>query len=43
MAACVLATIARHRAPGMALLRMPPFTWTALVIVLMVVGIVPGR
>ncbi len=41
MAACVLATIARHRAPGMALLRMPPFTWTALVSVLMVVGSFP--
>ncbi|PZS11020.1 MAG: cytochrome c oxidase subunit I [Solirubrobacterales bacterium] len=41
MAACVLATIARRRAPGMALLRMPPFTWTALVAVLMVVGSFP--
>ncbi len=41
MAACVLATVARHRAPGMALLRMPPFTWTALVSVLMVVGSFP--
>lgn len=41
MAACVLATIGRHRAPGMALLRMPPFTWTALVAVLMVVGCFP--
>ena len=25
---CVLATIARRRAPGMSLLRMPVFTWT---------------
>jgi cytochrome c oxidase subunit 1 len=41
MAACVLATIARRRAPGMALLRMPVFTWTALVTVLMVVGAFP--
>jgi cytochrome c oxidase subunit 1 len=41
MAGCVLATIARHRAPGMALLRMPVFTWTALVTVLMVVGAFP--
>jgi cytochrome c oxidase subunit I len=41
MAACVVATIARHRAPGMALLRMPVFTWTALVSVLMVIGAFP--
>jgi cytochrome c oxidase subunit I len=41
MGACVLATIARRRAPGMALLRMPVFTWTALVTVLMVVGAFP--
>ncbi|MDQ6842281.1 MAG: cbb3-type cytochrome c oxidase subunit I [Actinomycetota bacterium] len=41
MAACVMATIARHRAPGMALLRMPVFTWTALVSVLMVIGAFP--
>jgi cytochrome c oxidase subunit 1 len=41
MAACVLATIARRRAPGMSLLRMPVFTWTALVSVLMVVGAFP--
>jgi cytochrome c oxidase subunit I len=39
--ACVLATIVRRRAPGMALLRMPVFTWTALVTVLMVVGAFP--
>jgi cytochrome c oxidase subunit I len=37
MGACVLATIVRRRAPGMTFLRMPPFTWTALVTVLMVV------
>ena len=41
MAGCVLATIARRRAPGMALLRMPVFTWTALVSVLMVVAAFP--
>jgi cytochrome c oxidase subunit I len=41
MAGCVTATVARRRAPGMALLRMPVFTWTALVSVLMVVGCFP--
>ena len=41
MGACVLATIVRHRAPGMALLRMPVFTWTATVTVLMIVGAFP--
>jgi cytochrome c oxidase subunit 1 len=41
MAATVTWTIARRRAPGMALLRMPVFTWTALVSVLMVVGSFP--
>ncbi len=41
MAGCVVATIARRRAPGMSLLRMPVFTWTALVSVLMVVGSFP--
>ncbi len=41
MAACVLATIARRRAPGMSLLRMPVFTWTELASVLMVVGSFP--
>jgi cytochrome c oxidase subunit 1 len=41
MAGCIVATIARRRAPGMALLRMPVFTWTALVSVLMVVGSFP--
>ena len=42
MAACLLATIVRRRAPGMALLRMPVFTWTSLVTVLMVVGAFPA-
>lgn len=41
MSACVLATILRRRAPGMALLRMPVFTWTALVTMLMIVGAFP--
>jgi cytochrome c oxidase subunit 1 len=35
------ATIARRRAPGMSLLRMPVFTWTELVSVLMVIGAFP--
>jgi cytochrome c oxidase subunit 1 len=39
--ACVLVTIARGRAPGMSVLRMPVFTWTELVSVLMVVGSFP--
>ena len=41
MAACVLATIARRRAPGMSMMRMPVFTWTALVSVLMTVSSFP--
>lgn len=41
VAGCVLATIARRRAPGMSVLRMPVFTWTSLVSVLMVVGSFP--
>jgi cytochrome c oxidase subunit 1 len=41
MAACVVATIARRRAPGMSLLRMPVFTWTELASMLMVVGSFP--
>ncbi len=41
MAACVLTTIGRRRAPGMSMLRMPVFTWTALVSVLMTVGAFP--
>ncbi len=41
MAATVAWTIARHRAPGMSLLRMPVFTWTELVTVLMAVGSFP--
>jgi cytochrome c oxidase subunit 1 len=41
LAASVVATIARRRAPGMSLLRMPVFTWTALVSVFMVVAAFP--
>ena len=41
IACCVVATIARRRAPGMTVLRMPVFTWTALVSVLMVIGAFP--
>ncbi len=41
MAACVLATVARRRAPGMTMLRLPPFTWSAIVTVLMVLFAFP--
>ena len=41
MACCIAATIARRRAPGMTMMRMPVFTWTALVSVLMVIGAFP--
>ena len=41
MACCIVVTIARRRAPGMTVLRMPVFTWTALVTVLMVIGAFP--
>src|SRR4051812_5890930 len=36
-AACILATIARRRAPSMTMLRMPPFTWSMAATVLMVI------
>ena len=42
MGACVVATIARRRAPGMSLLRMPVFAWTELASMLMVVGAFPA-
>jgi cytochrome c oxidase subunit 1 len=42
MGACVVATIARRRAPGMSLLRIPVFTWTELASMLMVVGAFPA-
>ena len=41
MAGCLVATIARRRAPGMSLLRMPVFSWTELASMLMVVGAFP--
>jgi cytochrome c oxidase subunit 1 len=41
IAGCITVTIARRRAPGMTVLRMPVFTWTALVSVLMVVAAFP--
>src|SRR5581483_11417270 len=41
MALSVAATVARRRAPGMALLRMPVFTWTGLVSMLMIIGSFP--
>jgi cytochrome c oxidase subunit 1 len=41
MAGCLAVTIARRRAPGMSLLRMPVFTWTELVTVMMVIGAFP--
>jgi len=39
--ATILATIIRHRAPGMTMLRLPVFSWTMLATVLMVVMTVP--
>ena len=41
VACSVAVTIARRRAPGMTVLRMPVFTWTSLVTVLMVIGAFP--
>src|SRR3954452_25026630 len=41
-AASILATIVRRRAPTMTMLRMPVFTWTELVSVLMVVTAYPA-
>jgi cytochrome c oxidase subunit 1 len=41
MSWCVVLTVARRRAPGMSLLRMPVFTWTGLASVLMVVAAFP--
>jgi cytochrome c oxidase subunit 1 len=40
-AACILATIARRRTASMTLLRMPPFTWSVLASVLMVLFAFP--
>jgi cytochrome c oxidase subunit I len=41
MAWSVALTILRRRAPGMSLLRMPVFTWSATVSVLMIIGAFP--
>jgi cytochrome c oxidase subunit 1 len=42
VAACVLATILRRRPPGMTMLRLPIFTWTALASCLLVVFAFPS-
>ncbi|MGI8660221.1 MAG: cytochrome c oxidase subunit I [Thermoleophilaceae bacterium] len=42
LAICVLVTILRRRAPGMTMLRLPVFTWTALVTMLLVVFSFPS-
>lgn len=42
LGACVLATILRRRAPGMTMLRLAPFTWTALATSLLVVFSFPS-
>jgi cytochrome c oxidase subunit 1 len=41
LAACVLATILRRRAPGMSMLRLPVFSWTMVVTSLMTVASFP--
>jgi cytochrome c oxidase subunit I len=41
IAACILATIVRRRAPGMSMLRLPTFTWTMVVTCLMVLTAFP--
>jgi len=42
VAVCVLVTVVRRRAPGMTMLRMPVFTWTALATSLLVVFSFPS-
>jgi cytochrome c oxidase subunit I len=42
IAGCVLATLLRRRAPGMTLLRIPPFSWTALATSLLVLFSFPS-
>jgi len=42
VAACVLVTVVRRRAPGMTMLRMPVFTWTALVTAMLAVFAFPS-
>jgi cytochrome c oxidase subunit 1 len=42
VAACLLATIVRKRAPGMTMLRIPVFSWSMVVTVLMVLTAFPA-
>jgi cytochrome c oxidase subunit I len=42
LAACVLATIVKRRAPGMTMLRLPVFTWTLVVSCLMTLTAFPA-
>jgi cytochrome c oxidase subunit I len=42
LAACVLATIVKRRAPGMTMLRLPVFSWTMVVSCLMVLTAFPA-
>ena len=42
LAACVLVTVLRRRAPGMTMLRLPVFTWTALVTSMLTVFAFPS-
>jgi cytochrome c oxidase subunit 1 len=39
---CILATVAGRRAPGMTMLRLPPFTWTMVASTLMVLMAFPA-
>jgi cytochrome c oxidase subunit 1 len=41
IAACILVTIVRRRAPGMSMLRLPTFSWTMVVTCLMVLTAFP--
>jgi cytochrome c oxidase subunit 1 len=42
LAASLLATVVQRRAPGMTMLRLPPFTWTIIVTCLMIVTAFPA-
>ncbi|HWH55581.1 MAG TPA: cbb3-type cytochrome c oxidase subunit I [Gaiellaceae bacterium] len=42
LAACILATILRHRAPGMTMLRLPVFAWSQVATTLMVLMSFPA-
>jgi cytochrome c oxidase subunit I len=42
MAACILATVATRRAPGMTMLRLPVFSWTMVATTLMVLTSFPA-